>query len=128
MTLLLLPNTLPRPPLHIAPATFAHLLATLTPFPSNSNPHLNCFQTPDLGLGLGVNLTFAWDNSNNNNNYNSNNNENPHLNFLGLRDKGQGVGSGVRGQGKKDQGIRESRELYIKVFWDPGFQGSRDKA
>ena len=35
---------------------------------------------------------------------------------------GHGIGSGVRGQGIKDQGIREPRESRIKGFWDPGFK------
>ena len=33
--------------------------------PGNPNTHLNCFQTPCLGLGPGVDFTFVWDNNNN---------------------------------------------------------------
>ena len=56
----------PRRPLHISPATVAHLPGNLRTFPGNPTPHLNCCQTPDLGLGLGVDNSFAWDNNNNN--------------------------------------------------------------
>ena len=87
-------------PLHISPATLAHL---------HGNPHINCSQTPDFGLRLGVDFTFARDNNNNNNNINNNNNNNnkiPHLNFLKLRDKGHGEGSGERDKGSTDKGIK----------------------
>ena len=53
-------------PLHISPATFAHL-------PGNPNPHLNCCKTPNLGLGLGVDFTLVWDT--NTNIINDNNNK-----------------------------------------------------
>ena len=61
---------------------------------------------PHSGQGVGVDFTFVVRDNNNNNN------KNHHIDFLGLRDKGKGIGSGVKGQGSR-----------IKV----NGQGARDK-